>query len=114
MTTATADFGLIGLAVMGENLVLNVESRNFTCAGFNRTTAKVDAFVNGRGAGKKFVGCHSIEDLCKSLKKPRKVHGDHRIWLHPAGTEIRSTSFRSGAELPDSLPTAYAAGCASS
>jgi len=73
MTTATADFGLIGLAVMGENLVLNVESRNFTCAVFNRTTAKVDAFVNGRGAGKKFVGCHSIEDLCKSLKKPRKV-----------------------------------------
>jgi len=70
---ATADFGLVGLAVMGENLVLNVESRGFTCAVYNRTTSKVDDFINGRGKDKKFVGCHSIEDLCKSLKKPRKV-----------------------------------------
>jgi 6-phosphogluconate dehydrogenase len=69
----SADIGLIGLAVMGENLVLNMESKGFTCAVYNRTTAKVDSFVNGRGKGKKFVGCHSIEDLCKSLKKPRKV-----------------------------------------
>jgi len=72
-TTATADIGLIGLAVMGENLVLNMESRGFTVGVFNRTTTKVDEFVNGRGKGKKFVGCHSIEQLCKSLKKPRKV-----------------------------------------
>jgi len=68
-----ADFGLIGLAVMGENLVLNIESRGFTVAVFNRTTSKVDEFVNGRGKGKKFVGCHSVEELCKNLKKPRKV-----------------------------------------
>ena len=59
MTTpqATADIGLIGLAVMGENLVLNMESHGFTVAVFNRTTAKVDAFVAGRAKGKKIVGC---------------------------------------------------------
>nr|AUN37064.1 decarboxylating 6-phosphogluconate dehydrogenase [uncultured bacterium] len=68
-----ADIGLIGLAVMGENLVLNMESRGYTVAVYNRTVAKVDSFVAGRGKDKKFVGCHSIEELCKSLKRPRKV-----------------------------------------
>ncbi|NNJ71046.1 MAG: decarboxylating NADP(+)-dependent phosphogluconate dehydrogenase, partial [Kiritimatiellales bacterium] len=67
------DIGLIGLAVMGENLVLNMESNGFTVAVFNRTVAKVDAFVAGRGAGKNVVGCHSIEELCASLERPRKV-----------------------------------------
>jgi len=69
----TADIGLIGLAVMGENLVLNMESHGYTVAVFNRTVAKVDEFMNGRGKGKKFIGSHSIEELTKSLKKPRKV-----------------------------------------
>jgi 6-phosphogluconate dehydrogenase len=68
-----ADIGLVGLAVMGENLVLNMESRGFTCAVFNRTVDKVDAFMNGRGKGKKFIGSHSIEEFVKSLKGPRKV-----------------------------------------
>ncbi|MDR3267683.1 MAG: decarboxylating NADP(+)-dependent phosphogluconate dehydrogenase [Tannerella sp.] len=68
-----ADIGLIGLAVMGENLVLNMESKGFTVAVFNRTVSKVDDFVNGRGKGKNFIGAHSIEELCKSLKRPRKV-----------------------------------------
>ncbi len=68
-----ADIGLVGLAVMGENLVLNMESKGFTCAVFNRTVEKVDAFINGRGKGKKFIGAHSIEALVKSLKTPRKV-----------------------------------------
>ena len=68
-----ADIGLIGLAVMGENLVLNMESRGFTVAVFNRTTQKVDDFVNGRGKGKNFIGVHSVEELVKSLKRPRKV-----------------------------------------
>ena len=67
------DFGLIGLAVMGENLALNVESRGFRIAVFNRTVDKVDALVNGRAKGKKFVGCHSLEELVKNLKRPRKV-----------------------------------------
>jgi 6-phosphogluconate dehydrogenase len=69
----SADFGLIGLAVMGENLVLNVESRGFSCAVFNRTTSKMTEFMAGRAAGKKFVGCETVEALCKALAKPRKV-----------------------------------------
>jgi 6-phosphogluconate dehydrogenase len=73
MTTPTADIGLIGLAVMGENLVLNMESHGNTVAVFNRTTSKVDDFVNGRGRGKKVVGCHTVQDLVAALKKPRKV-----------------------------------------
>ena len=67
------DIGLIGLAVMGENLVLNMESRGFGVAVYNRTVDKVDNFVNGRGKGKNFVGCHSIKELCANLKRPRKV-----------------------------------------
>ena len=68
-----ADIGLIGLAVMGENLVLNMESKGFRVAVFNRTVSKVDKFIEGRGAGKNFIGTHSIEELVKSLKRPRKV-----------------------------------------
>ncbi|NLU39586.1 MAG: decarboxylating NADP(+)-dependent phosphogluconate dehydrogenase [Bacteroidales bacterium] len=68
-----ADIGLIGLAVMGENLVLNMESKGFTVAVYNRTVEKVDHFINGRGAGKNFIGTHSIEELCASLERPRKV-----------------------------------------
>jgi 6-phosphogluconate dehydrogenase len=68
-----ADIGLIGLAVMGENLVLNMESKGFTVAVFNRTTSKVDAFIQGRGAGKKINGCHDLASLAAALKRPRKV-----------------------------------------
>ncbi len=68
-----ADIGLIGLAVMGENLVLNMESKGFTVAVFNRTVEKVDRFVSGRGKDKNFIGTHSVEELVKSLKRPRKV-----------------------------------------
>jgi len=64
---------LIGLAVMGENLVLNMESKGFTMAVYNRTVSKVDDFINGRGKGKNFIGAHSIKELCASLKRPRKV-----------------------------------------
>jgi len=58
---------------MGENLVLNMESKGFTVAVYNRTVSKVDDFLNGRGKGKKFIGTHSVQELCKSLKRPRKV-----------------------------------------
>lgn len=68
-----ADIGLIGLAVMGENLVLNMESKGFTVAVYNRTTSKVDQFIQGRGRGKNIIGTHSIGELVNSLKRPRKV-----------------------------------------
>ncbi len=68
-----ADIGLIGLAVMGENLVLNMESKGYTVAVFNRTVEKVDVFINGRAKDKNIIGTHSIEEFIKSIKKPRKV-----------------------------------------
>lgn len=71
--TAKADIGLVGLAVMGENLVLNMESHGFTVSVYNRTVEKVNNFVNGRGKGKKVIGTSTIEELVASLKTPRKV-----------------------------------------
>jgi 6-phosphogluconate dehydrogenase len=73
MKMSKADIGLIGLAVMGENLILNMESKGFTVACFNRTVSKVDDFTNGRAKGKKIIGCHSIQELCANLATPRKV-----------------------------------------
>ncbi len=70
---AKADIGLIGLAVMGENLILNMESKGFTVACFNRTVSKVDKFIEGRAKGKNIIGCHSIEELAENLEKPRKI-----------------------------------------
>jgi len=68
-----ADIGLVGLAVMGENLVLNMEAKGFTVAVFNRTTSKVDSFVQGRGAGKNIIGTKSVEDFVAALARPRKI-----------------------------------------
>jgi 6-phosphogluconate dehydrogenase len=73
MATPNADIGLIGLAVMGENLVLNMESHGYTVAVFNRTTSKVDDFVAGRAKGKKIVGTHTVQELVAALKSPRKI-----------------------------------------
>jgi 6-phosphogluconate dehydrogenase len=70
---ATCDIGLIGLAVMGENLVLNMESRGFHVAVFNRTTSVVDAFEAGRGKGKNFVFAKTLKDFVAALKKPRRA-----------------------------------------
>jgi len=70
---ATADIAVIGLAVMGENLILNFASKGFTAACYNRTTSKVEAFVAGRAAGKSIVGCLSLQELADSLKAPRKI-----------------------------------------
>jgi 6-phosphogluconate dehydrogenase len=70
---ATCDFGLIGLAVMGENLALNVASRGVPIAVYNRTASVTDAFTAGRGKQPHVVGCHSLEDLVAALKPPRKV-----------------------------------------
>jgi 6-phosphogluconate dehydrogenase len=68
-----ADIGVIGLAVMGENLVLNMGGKGFTVAVFNRTVSKVDAFLTGRAKGKSILGAHSLEEFCGMLKRPRKV-----------------------------------------
>jgi len=68
-----ADIGLIGLAVMGENLAMNMESKGFTVAVYNRTVSRVDDFVGGKAAGKNIIGCRSLEELVESLESPRKV-----------------------------------------
>jgi len=68
-----SDIGLIGLAVMGENLVLNMESKGFRVTVFNRTVQKVDDFINGRAKGKNITGAHSIEEFVASLSRPRKI-----------------------------------------
>jgi 6-phosphogluconate dehydrogenase len=68
-----SDIGLIGLAVMGENLVLNMESKGFQVSVFNRSDQKVLNFLAGRAKGKRIVGTHSIEELVNSLATPRKV-----------------------------------------
>jgi len=70
---ALSDIGLIGLAVMGENLILNMESKGFTVTAFNRSTDKVDSFINGRAKGKNIRGAHSVEEFVASLERPRKV-----------------------------------------
>jgi len=73
MSEATCDIGLIGLAVMGENIVLNMANHGYTVAVYNRTTARVDEFLAGRASGKSIEGAHSIADFCKLLKRPRKL-----------------------------------------
>jgi 6-phosphogluconate dehydrogenase len=72
-STTQSDIGLIGLAVMGQNLALNMDDHGFKVAVFNRTVSKVDDFVNGNAKGTKVVGTHSIEELVGALKRPRRV-----------------------------------------
>ena len=73
MSTPSADIAVIGLAVMGENLILNMANHGFTVAAYNRTTAKVDEFIGGRAQGKSIVGAHSLEEMVGLLKRPRRV-----------------------------------------
>ncbi len=73
MSSKQCDIGLIGLAVMGENLVLNMESRGFQVAVFNRTTDVMEKFIAGRGKGKNFTGCKTLEEFVGALAKPRKM-----------------------------------------
>jgi len=70
---ALSDIGLIGLAVMGENLILNLESKGFTVTAYNRTVDKVDSFINGRARGKNIRGAKSLEEFVLTLAKPRKI-----------------------------------------
>lgn len=81
-----ADIGLIGLAVMGENLVLNMESKGFSVAVYNRTLSRVDDFVKGRGAGKKIQACHDLNEFVAALSRPRKA-----MIMVKAGEAVDST-----------------------
>ncbi|PVU87562.1 hypothetical protein BB560_006475 [Smittium megazygosporum] len=72
-TEAVADIGLIGLAVMGQNLILNMNDNGFVVCAFNRTVSKVDAFLANEAKGTNIVGAHSIEEFCAKLKRPRKA-----------------------------------------
>ena len=81
-----ADIGLIGLAVMGENLVLNMESKGYTVAVYNRSTEKVDQFMNARGKGKNIVGTYQLEELVAALERPRKV-----MMMIKAGAAVDAT-----------------------
>ena len=82
-TNATSDIAVIGLAVMGENLILNMANHGFTVTAYNRTTAKVDAFLAGRARGKSIIGVHDLEALVASLKRPRRV-----MMMVKAGTAV--------------------------
>ena len=73
MAQAQADIGLIGLAVMGQNLVLNMNDKGFAVAVYNRTTSKVDDFVNNEAKGRTIYGAHSLPEFVALLKKPRRV-----------------------------------------
>jgi len=83
MTTQQSEIGLIGLAVMGENLALNIESKGFPISVYNRTVSKTEAFINGRAKGKKFFGAASLEEFVQSIKRPRKI-----IMLVKAGAAV--------------------------
>ncbi|WP_347331823.1 decarboxylating NADP(+)-dependent phosphogluconate dehydrogenase [Marinimicrobium locisalis] len=68
-----SDIGLVGLAVMGENLILNMASKGYTVTAYNRSTEKVEKFINGRAQGQPIRGAYSVEELVESLAKPRKI-----------------------------------------
>lgn len=73
MVEATGDIGLIGLAVMGQNLILNAADHGFTVVAYNRTVQKVDHFLANEAKGKSIIGAHSIEELVANLKRPRRI-----------------------------------------
>ncbi|RIH82803.1 decarboxylating NADP(+)-dependent phosphogluconate dehydrogenase [Calidithermus roseus] len=81
-----ADIGVIGLAVMGENLILNMASKGFTVAAYNRTTQKVREFIEGRAAGKNILGAYSLEEFVGMLERPRKV-----MLMIKAGSAVDAT-----------------------
>jgi 6-phosphogluconate dehydrogenase len=73
MSAPTGDIGLIGLAVMGQNLILNMNDKGFNVVAYNRTTSKIDAFLANEAKGTKVQGAYSVEELCAKLKTPRKI-----------------------------------------
>ncbi|SCU86568.1 LAFA_0E01640g1_1 [Lachancea sp. 'fantastica'] len=73
MSAPTGDIGLIGLAVMGQNLILNAADHGYTVVAYNRTVAKVDHFMENEAKGKSIIGAHSIQELVNNLKRPRRI-----------------------------------------
>ncbi|CAH02996.1 phosphogluconate dehydrogenase (decarboxylating) GND1 [Kluyveromyces lactis] len=73
MSEPAGDIGLIGLAVMGQNLILNAADHGFTVVAYNRTVSKVDHFLANEAKGKSIIGAHSVEELCRNLKRPRRI-----------------------------------------
>ncbi len=86
MPDATCDIGLIGLAVMGQNLVLNMNDHGFKVAVFNRTVSKVDDFIANEAKGTQVVGAHSVEELAALLKRPRRI-----MLMVKAGSSVDQT-----------------------
>ena len=83
MSEGNADIALIGLAVMGQNLILNMNDNGFKVVAYNRTTAKVDDFLKNEAKNTDVVGAHSLEEMVAKLKKPRRV-----MMLVKAGADI--------------------------
>ncbi|AAS53500.2 AFR129Wp [Eremothecium gossypii ATCC 10895] len=83
LTASRGDIGLIGLAVMGQNLILNAADHGYTVVAYNRTVSKVDRFLEDEAKGKSIIGAHSVEELCANLKRPRRV-----ILLVKAGSAV--------------------------
>ena len=81
-----ADIGLVGLAVMGQNLVLNFSDHEFQVAVYNRTTSRVDEFLSGAAQYKNVLGYHSVEEFCQNLKRPRRI-----LLMVKAGTAVDDT-----------------------
>ncbi|OWZ53520.1 6-phosphogluconate dehydrogenase, decarboxylating 1 [Cryptococcus neoformans c45] len=73
MSSDLADVGLIGLAVMGQNLILNMNDKGFKVCAYNRTVAKVDHFLENEAKGTNVIGAHSVQELCSKLKRPRRI-----------------------------------------
>ncbi|KAL1237210.1 6-phosphogluconate dehydrogenase,decarboxylating [Trichinella pseudospiralis] len=73
MPVAEADIAVIGLAVMGQNLILNMNDKGYVVCAFNRTVSKVDDFLNNEARGTRVVGAHSLEEMAACLKRPRRV-----------------------------------------
>ena len=67
------DIAVVGLAVMGQNLILNMNDHGFTVVAFNRTVSKVDDFLNNEAKGTRILGAHSLQEMVAQLKKPRRV-----------------------------------------
>lgn len=85
MSDVKADIAVIGLAVMGQNLILNMNDHGFVVCAFNRTTTKVDDFLKNEAKGTKIIGAHSIEEMVSKLKKPRRI-----MLLVQAGFAVQS------------------------